>query len=248
MMSGPVKSWSFSRWTDYEQCPRKFKFKVLDRLPEPPNPAMKRGIVLHKMAELYIRGEKITRANVVDDKGGALCTASEFTQFHKEWKACLKRFQEEFDELRELHAQTEISWTFTKDWKSETRWDDWANAWVRIKVDCYDHDPDNRRARIIDWKTGRARDSHTDQLELYAIAGFIVFPDVEEIDAILGYLDSGEVVKRTYKRKALAALKRTWAKRVRAMLSDREFKPRPGPLCRWCHYRKSNGGPCEFGE
>lgn len=250
-MSGLVKSWSFSRWGDYQQCPRKFKLKVLDRIQEPPNPAMKRGTVLHKMAELYLRGEKITRANLKDERGNLLCTAGEFTRFHKEWKAVLAKYREQFEELREVGAEAEVSWAFTKDWQSETRWNDWANAWVRIKVDCYDYDPDSWTVRVIDWKTGKRRESHLEQLSLYAIAAFIVFPQANKVEAILVYFDDeGDPVKETFHRKSLGTLKRSWATKTRAMLTDREFKPTPNYLCKWCHYRKSNaangGGQCEY--
>jgi len=246
-----VKSWSFSRWSDYENCPAKFKYKYIDRLPEPPNPAMARGNVMHKMAELYVKGESITRAKLKDDRGNFLCTAAEFSTFHKEWKSILKRFKDQFDDLKEVGAQTEISWAFTKDWQSETRWNDWARAWVRIKVDCYDYDPDTETVRVIDYKTGKQRDSHLDQLSLYAIAAFLVFPKAKTVEAILVYFDTEGVEeavrKETFHRKALGTLKRTWAKRTRAMLTDREFKATPNYLCKWCHYRASNGGPCEHG-
>src|SRR5690606_9684476 len=168
-MNGLVKSWSFSRWGDYQQCPRKFKLKVLDRIPEPPNPAVKRGMVLHKMAELYVRGEKITRANLKDDRGGLLCTASEFPVFHNEWRAALASYREQFDERREGDCEAEAGWAFTQDWQGEARGNDWANAWVRIKVDCYSYGADTETGRVIDWKTGKRRDSHRDQLSLYAI-------------------------------------------------------------------------------
>lgn len=250
-MNGLVKSWSFSRWGDYQQCPFKFKLKVLDRIPEPPNPAVKRGMVLHKMAELYVKGERITRAKVVDENGKELCTAEEFKSYRKEWAKVLKTYKDQFDELREVGAAAEASWAFTQDWVSETRWNDWANAWVRVKVDCYSYDPDTETVRVIDWKTGKRRDSHRDQLSLYAIAAFTMFPQAKKVEAILVYFDDeGEPVKETFHRKALGTLKRSWAEKTRAMLTDREFKPTPNYLCKWCHYRKSNkangGGQCEY--
>ena len=37
-----------------------------------------------------------------------------------------------------------------------------------------------------------------------------------------------------------------FAKASSALLTDTLFAPRPGPYCRWCHFRKENGGPCTF--
>ena len=56
----PIKqltSWSFSRYSDYKQCPLKAKLKHLDKISEPPNEAMARGAAIHTLAEKYIKGE-----------------------------------------------------------------------------------------------------------------------------------------------------------------------------------------------
>ena len=34
-----VTAWSYSRLSDYQQCPAKFKHKHMDKLPDPPGPA-----------------------------------------------------------------------------------------------------------------------------------------------------------------------------------------------------------------
>lgn len=56
----PIKqltSWSFSRYSDYKQCPLKCKLKHIDKISEPPNPAMARGAAIHNLAEDYIKGK-----------------------------------------------------------------------------------------------------------------------------------------------------------------------------------------------
>jgi hypothetical protein len=37
-----------------------------------------------------------------------------------------------------------------------------------------------------------------------------------------------------------------WEDKTRPMLNDTIFAPKPGNACRWCHWKKSNGGPCKF--
>ena len=49
-------SWSFSRYMDWRGCPAKAKYKHLDKLAEPPNAAMERGSMIHKLAEDYTLG------------------------------------------------------------------------------------------------------------------------------------------------------------------------------------------------
>ena len=73
-----VKSWSFSRYSDYKTCPRMFKHKHLDKIAEPKNDAMARGAQVHETAEAYIKG-KLTRL-----------------------PAELKEFADEFKKLRQL--------------------------------------------------------------------------------------------------------------------------------------------------
>ena len=47
-----ITTWSYSRWTTYEDCPARARYKFLDRLPDPSGPGEDRGTALHKAAEL----------------------------------------------------------------------------------------------------------------------------------------------------------------------------------------------------
>src|SRR5665213_3199696 len=49
-----VKSWSYSRWHTFEQCPFKFAGEVIDGHREPQSEAMARGDRMHKELEAYI--------------------------------------------------------------------------------------------------------------------------------------------------------------------------------------------------
>jgi len=50
--------WSFSQWESYDQCPAKWRYQSVLRLPrKPAGPAAKRGTHLHDRAEAYIKGE-----------------------------------------------------------------------------------------------------------------------------------------------------------------------------------------------
>lgn len=233
-MSKQITSWSFSRYFDYRKCPRKSFYKVIQRLPEPGNKAMERGNAIHKLAESYIKGE----ARRVPDE--------------------LKKFTDLFKELKQLYKKkvggvaVEDSWAFTKDWV-QTTYDDWANCHVRIKVDCAAN-PGLDVLTIYDWKTGKYRaEQHADyleQLELYVVGGFYQYTHVKAIQPKLVYLDQGAIYPEgephIYQRKELPALTKKWEKRVLPMLSDTVFAPRPSHDCHYCHFRKSNGGPCQY--
>lgn len=247
----PISSWSYSRWSDYagdNGCPRKAKFKYVDRIREPGSPAMDRGSVLHKFAELVVLQKALTYKNCVDEKGKPLCSAKDFKKFLAEWKPIQESFADEFALLVKQKASTEEQITFRSDW-TETEWNDWNGAWLRIKVDAMYVEPDGTVV-IIDYKTGKIRDSHRGQLSLYAIAAFLRYPEAKKVRAELWYLDQGEILDEDYISSQLEKLQKEWIKKTKAMLSDTVWKPKPGAACRFCFYRKDNakngGGQCEF--
>lgn len=235
-----ITSWSFSRYSTYKTCPLKLKLNAIDKIAEPPNDAMKRGTDIHTLAEEYVKG-KISR-------------------LPKE----LKLFEGEFKKLKAKYkkgALTDImvedNWAFTNQWLG-TVWNDWVNCWVRIKLDLA-HLTEPGILEVIDWKTGKFRqennEDYLEQLELYALGAFLTLPQINEVRPKLKYLDHGityppEGADLIYKRSDLPKLKKVWEKRVKAMMNDKIFAPKPNNLCKWCFYRKSNksvgGGQCKF--
>lgn len=230
---GEIKSWSFSRWSAYHQCPRKAKYLFVDRMKEPPNPAMDRGVEIHAQAEDYIKGK-------ID-----------------ELPADLSRFSELFEDLREQYAGgplpivVEDTWAFRADW-SATTWDDWAGCRARIKLDVGRFTaPDE--LRVIDWKTGkfnaRRAEEYEKQLSLYALGALLTYPDLRMVEPSLVYLDAGVTYPehpRTYTRDDIPVLRAAWEERAAPMLNDTIFAAKPSPLCAWCAFGAKGTGHCEF--
>lgn len=235
-----LTSWSFSRLSDYTTCPAKAKYKHIMKLPEPGNPAMERGLTIHKIAENYIKGALPAKVPA---------NLESFSQLFKDLRAKYKK-------KTPMAMMVEDSWAFTRTW-TQTRYDDWANCWLRIKVDCA-HYASLSELHIYDWKTGRIRperqEEYAQQLHLYATAALVLFPHVKVVKPALKYLDEGvtypdtphDVKQLTFKRKDLPVLMKAWETRTQAMLHDDIFAPRPSASCRYCHYRQENGGPCQY--
>lgn len=234
-----ITSWSFSRYSDYVQCPLKAKLKHIDKIREPQNDAMARGAEIHKIAENYIKG--IT------------------ARLPKE----LKLFKDEFKELKAMckkdpdSIMVEDSWAFKSDW-TKTVWNDWVGCWLRVKLDCA-HQEDSKVLIITDWKTGKFSDynleDYVEQLELYALGALLLFPQLEEVRPRLAYLDHGIIYPDpgqplVFKRKDVVGLRKLWERRTKAMLNDKIFAPKPNNKCKWCFFRKANaaagGGQCKF--
>ena len=256
--------WSSSRYTVYDQCPAKAAYKFIDKLPEPPAPALDRGSLIHKQAELFIRGRPTP---VVDEDGPFVPPNREGilpdgTPMHKAGvpPPQLARFADMFNDAvvrakRVAQAVTvEDTWAFTKDWVlcSST---DWDHCWLRVKVD-YAYESKGDVLIIKDWKTGRydkaMHDDYLKTLQLYALGGLLKFPHIRKVHPGLVYLDAGleypnlseELLE--YTRADVPKLKKLWEERVKPMFADRKFAPKPNAKCCWCAYSKAKGGPCRF--
>jgi len=219
-----VTAWSYSRYADYKQCPAKFKYKHLMKLPDPGSPAMNRGNVIHKAAEDFIRA----KGDITPD---------------------LENVKAELEFLRDNMATAEENWGFrqTWEWIGRPGWfgDD---VWFRAKTDVrllYEDDT----LLLGDWKTGKMYYSNEEQIELFALAGYRRFPAVTEVDTRLWYTDQpadSNEIQRVYTAKELDAIQRDWDKRVVPMFKDKRFPPTPNDKCGWCPYSKGKGGPCKF--
>ncbi len=220
-MVNPIKAWSYSRLSGYESCPRQHKYRNIDKRPEPKSPAMLRGIKIHHEAARFLSGK--------------------IDQFPH---SCAK-FKDQFYDLLRLNPIIEQRWSFTKDWKPTT----WMSkqVWLRATMDVgvvYD----DMTAEVIDHKTGkRYDDDYSDQLALFAAVIMKKFPDkIEHVTTRMWYLDSGdEVIQEFTKGEAMERLSNI-VERAEIMMTTDRFPPRPTFKCRFCHWRATNGGPCEF--
>ena len=239
MRAKKITAWSFSRYLDYKQCPFKAKCKHIDKIKEPPNPAMARGSAIHDMSEKYIKGVGRT-------------VPKELKLFSELFKMLRKRYKTKLNSM-----VVEDMWAFTKSW-DQTQWNNWAECFVRIKVDTAWF-IDDVTMIVNDWKTGKYREDqnelYVEQLELYALAVLILYEHVEKVVPQLTYLDVGFVYPPIgqaieFTRKDIPKLKKLWAKRIKPMLNDTIFAPTPNRFCNWCYFKAANkdngGGQCKF--
>lgn len=237
-MSNGITAWSYSRYSDYKQCPLRFKLKYIDKLPEPGSPQMQRGSDIHKEGELWLKKPS--------GKGKPARLPDSY-----------KHFKEEMEQLRGLAPLVEQQWGFTRQW-TPTGWFG-QDTWLRIICDVavlYDDDT----AEVIDFKTGRKYDTNEEQVELFSSGVFMKFPNVRHVTTRLWYLDQekdNEVI-REYGREpgmtndngdkllSFEEIRNDWEKKVVAMFKDKRFAPTPNDKCRWCSFSKAKGGPCKF--
>jgi hypothetical protein len=120
------------------------------------------------------------------------------------------------------------------------------DPWIKAIVDVHWLESDGSVLQVRDFKSGREYPDHRDQLELYALIGLCLFPQVKRAEYGAIYLDGG------YTSNAGAVIRgdmmdtkvKSWHSRAIRIFADETYLPNPGGACRWCDYKGSTGGPC----
>lgn len=215
-----LTAWSWSRWTNYQRCPRQVFETYIKKNPlDKPSKAMMRGRVVHSGLERFLKGK------------------GKFPGF----ASLLRTYYQDLVERIEPD-DVELSLGLNANWE-ETGWfaDD---IWLRAKVDALVFL--SPILKLIDHKTGRHyADDAKEQGELYAVCAFSLY-DVKTVDVDFAYVDSGEIVPYRHKLKDYPKLQDKWEARAEIMLSDTTFDPTPSKrACGWCSYGVSKGGTCK---
>ena len=222
-----IKSTSFSRLVDFEGCRYKAWLKFGERIPDPnPSTAGERGTAIHQLAEDFVRG-KIKTLPVE-----------------------LIKFKDEFLSLREKFIAGSVTledeWAFTLEWTAG----EWKSGWLRMKLDANCH-LSNTWSLVVDYKTGKRFGNelkHAEQLQLYALAVLIRYPNIKKVTAELWYLDIDEIASLTLSREQGMRYLQGFDRRFRRMTEATKFPANPNAYtCRWCPYKPSGTGHCKVG-
>lgn len=224
-MPNPVDAWSFSRYNTYVQCPAKFKFQNIDKLPQPASPAMLRGREVHKAAEDYLLDKRDDIAPELESRRDIL------------------------EPLKRMNPIVEQKWGYTREWKPTGYFTKSGakKTWLRGSLDAGVEYPD-RTFEAIDWKTGKKYDDNEEQMELFGMLVLARYPEVVKVTTRLSYVDLppgpksekyAEVHRTDFK-----GLVDKWETKITPMFADEEFNPRPNFFCKWCPFSRENGGPC----
>lgn len=207
-------SWSYSRLSDYETCPARYKARYIDKIDEGPRPAADRGTELHQKIEDYLLG----KADLPD---------------------MFEPFKGYIDEIRaQPTLQIEGKWALDRDWQKAP----WEAGWWRGKLDAFW--TEGEVAQVVDWKTGRVYDSNRDQMRLYATVARALYPEIEQVNVTLVYLDLREAIGDTFFADDTNAFRNQFTGRAARMEQDTTFAPRRNPFCKWCPLHPSKGGTC----
>jgi putative RecB family exonuclease len=241
-----------SRTADFLTCPLLYRFRVVDRLPEPPSAAATRGTVVHAVLErlfdLPAVERTLERASAMlgpqwqrllesEPELGALFDGADADAALAEFLAGAERLLGSYFELedpsrlepadRELYVEATLASGLT----------------LRGSVDRLDVAPSGD-LRVVDYKTGKAPKAGFEakalfQMRFYALVLWRTRGVVPRLLQLL-YLGSGEVLRYEPDEGDLLATERklhaVWAAISKAAESG-DWRPSPSRLCDWCAHQ-----------
>ena len=246
-ITGP--SLSPSRAADFMTCPLLYRFRVLDRLPEPPSPAAARGTLVHAVLERLfdepatgrtpaaarnlltpqwerLTAEEPTLTGLFDDEAERAAWLDEAAQM-------LDRYFTLEDPTRIEPAHREMSVRTMLE----------SGLTLRGYIDRLDIAPTGE-IRIVDYKTGTAPREEYEaralfQMKFYAVVLWRTQGTIPRLLQLI-YLGNGEIVRYAPDEADLVATERKinalWQAIDRARTSG-DWRPRQSRLCDWCSYQ-----------
>jgi putative RecB family exonuclease len=238
-----------SRASDFKTCPLRYRFRAIDRLPEPPSPEATRGTLVHgvldRLFDLPSRQRTPGRARQLADE---------------EWR-------------RMLAEQPELADVLSPDDPDAQAWLAGAgrllDAWFGLEdptrlepagrellleaevdglslkgvVDRLDRSPAGD-TRVVDYKTGRSPGPWYEQRALFQLRFYalLLWRTSGQVPSVLQlvYLADGQVVRLVPHEDDLRALERTLralGAAIERATTTGDFRPRRSALCGWCSHQ-----------
>lgn len=220
-------AWSYSAYEMWAQCPHRYHGMKILKMSDPPSQALLDGRVFHDEVAKHI-----TRPDAPLPS-----------------RPIHKNIMPLVDQLRGMDDKVvEMQWALTPEWKP-TGWfsrNPSKPTWLRVILDAGVVYPDDT-ATVVDWKTGKRYASNDDQMELFAVTTFHYWPQLQEVETRLLYVDNGAEEQAEFKRADEPKLRAKWEARAQTMLSDRTWAPKPNDKCVFCVRSRAKGGDCRFG-
>jgi putative RecB family exonuclease len=242
-------SLSPSRAGDFLTCPLLYRFRVIDRLPEPPSPAAARGTLVHAVLE-----------RLFDEPAAGRTPETARAMLAPQWERLIADepelaglFGDEEQRstwLAEASDMLDRYFTLEDPTRLEPRHREHAveavlesGLLLRGYIDRLDVRGDGE-IRIVDYKTGTAPREEFEaralfQMKFYAVVLWLTQQRVPKLLQLM-YLGNGEIVRYAPDESDLRATVRKidalWRAIERAR-STGDWRPRQSRLCAWCAHQ-----------
>jgi len=249
----PVPTLSPSRASDFMTCPLLYRFRTIDRLPEPPSAAATKGTVVHAVLErlfdlpaaertaeraMALVAPEWDQLVAAEPEVAALFTDDEDGSALAGWLAGAEELVQRYFALedprclepaeRELYVETTLG----------------SGLRLRGYVDRLDRAPASGEMRVVDYKTGKAPPVGFEQramfqMRFYALVLWRLHGRIPRLLQLV-YLGSGEILRYQPDQADLLATERKLAALWRAIeRAERtgDWRPSPSRLCDWCAHK-----------
>jgi putative RecB family exonuclease len=247
--AGTRPSLSPSRAGDFLTCPLLYRFRVVDRLPEPPSTAAARGTLVHAVLE-----------RLFDEPAASRTPQTAQAMLVPQWDRLIAEEPELaglFDDdeqrgvwLAEARDMLDRYFALEDPTRLEPRHREHAveavlesGLLLRGYIDRLDV-ASGGEIRIVDYKTGTAPKEEYEaralfQMKFYAVVLWLTRGQVPDLLQLM-YLGNGEIVRYAPDESDLRATVRKidalWRAIERAR-STGDWRPRPSRLCAWCAHQ-----------
>ncbi len=245
-----VGSLSPSRAGDFMTCPLLYRFRTIDKLPEPSSPAAVRGTVVHKVLEDLFdlpavqrtpeRATELLQPTWEAMLEGDAELAELFGQDGPEIGPWLVSCREALERYFTLEDPRRLE-PAEREMYVETLLD--SKLLLRGFVDRLDVAPTGE-VRVVDYKTGRAPGPMFEakalfQMKFYALVLWRLRGEVPTMLQLI-YLGNGEILRYRPDEADLLAVERKvnalWTAINRAAETG-DWRPRKSALCGWCSHQ-----------
>lgn len=231
-----MNTFSFSRLNLYQTCPRRFYYKYVLELDDPPGEAAILGKTVHKAIELVLNGRSFDDAVLTACMEEAGLSVDR-TEVEMLTKTALSFARHYYNRETEKYIMTELSEIIIELGKGIL-----FHGYIDLLCLCRK----NEIPVILDWKTNRSPYDITStwQILLYA-AAVMEQTGVETVEGILVFLRTGHV-SRSVINENMAKQAKEWAARtaeeiqhkLELIKSSRDphgiFPSSPSVACRYC--------------
>lgn len=240
--------WSFSQWENYNECPARWKFQSVLKLPRSPSgPAAARGTSMHERVSGYIEKQsgfdlKWLKFGDPDERFGDKSPAV----IHDKYIPIIDAYRDHpnGDKYAEKQLCMDTNWSITA---PKSALHAFTGVLDAVRYSKYNAD-EMGVLRIAEWKSGKPKESHAEQRSIYALIGLRNWL-AATVQVTTYYLESATEPPGKLKVEAIetGAYVQKWDQRRNRMQGDKVCAPRPGYYCNWCDYATKKGGPCKFG-
>lgn len=247
----PAASLSPSRAQDFQSCPLLYRFRVLDRLPEPPSPAAVRGTLVHSVLEslydLPARDRTLERAvellgpewsRLVEERPEVGSMLAESGEVESDW---LRRAGDLVEAYFGMEDPTLLE-PAAREFRVEAELP--SGLVLRGFVDRLDQAATGQ-LRVVDYKTGKPPGMGFEaramfQMRFYALALWRMRGEVPTMLQLM-YLATGVVLRYEPDEADLLAMERKvnalWQAIQRAAETG-DWRPNTSALCQWCAHQQ----------